>query len=355
MIINPSNEPMKPGDLAEHVDGSPAYITEADVENLLASDPRYVGMVDTLEAAFRDYAKGNIVTPPQERVRLVWPPNASVRPYDRDMRILPAMVPSLNAAGLRMGCQSEVAPGKGSSYTVLLEFDTMRTLAFIEDHHLHGVRSGVPSGIAARHLAKADSTKLAVIGCGRISRVQAAAAIGQRPIDSVKVYSRTPANREAFAADIRDSFGIANVEPVATAEDAVSDADIVMSATDSHNAPVFDGEALPPGCLVASVTPGELDEATALRSRVVLTSRNRVATDYTPQEPIASLVKSGKLGLDAMPQLSEVLEGEAEGRQSDDQIVLLFSPGIGFLDMAVARHTYDIATGRQDHEWKYGR
>lgn len=355
MRISRDDAPLKAGDLADHTDDHPVYFTEDDVKSLLESDPHYVGMIDALEMGFRDYGRGSIVTPPQERVRLVWPPNANVRPYDRDMRILPAMVPSVNAAGLRMGCQSDVAPGRGSSYTILLEFDTMRPLAFIEDHYLHGVRSGTPSGIGARHLAKSDASKLAVIGCGRISRVQAAAAIGQRPIDSIKVYSRTSATREAFAADLRDSFGIEDVEPTTTAEDAISDADIVMCATNSHNAPVFDGEALPKGCLVASVTPGELDDATALRSRVVLTSRNRVATDYTPQEPIASLVKAGKLDLDAMPLLSQVLEGKAEGRQADDQIILLFSPGIGFCDIAVARQVYDIATGRTDHEWKYGR
>jgi ornithine cyclodeaminase/alanine dehydrogenase-like protein (mu-crystallin family) len=304
-------------------------------------------MVDTVEAAFRDYADGKIVTPSHERVRLVWPPKASVRPYDRDMRILPAMLPSLNAAGLRMGCKSEVNPGS-TSLTVLLEFDRMRPLALIEDHFLHGVRSGITGGIGTRHLSRADATTVGVIGCGRIAQVQLASTIGQRHITKIKVFSRNQQHREEFAALQVERFGI-ETAAVASADEAVSDVDIVLSATDSHNAHVFDGHAVTAGALVVSVTPGEIDPALALRSRVVLTSANRVLTDYTPQEPIASLVKSGQLKMEDMPLLSEVLVGRAEGRQSDDQIVFLFSPGIGFSDLAAARTVFDIATGTKHH------
>lgn len=343
----------EPGQWRHGEDGRPLYLTEDDVRSLLEVDPLYVGMVDTIESAFRDYARGTIVTPEAERVRLVWPPKANVRPYDRDMRILPAMVPSINAAGLRMGCKSEVNPGS-TSYTILLEFDRMKCLAIMEDHYLHGVRSGTPTGVGVRHLARPDASRLGVIGCGRISAVQVAATIGQRPIKTIKVFSRRPEAREAFAAEMEQKFGVRAVA-ARSAEEAVSDADIVVSATNSHNATVFDGNWLPKGCFVASVTPGEIDATTALRSRVVLTSSNRVATDYTPQEPIASLVKSGQLDLDAMPLLSEVLEGTAEGRQSDDQIVFLFSPGIGFCDLAAARQVYDLATGTHNHELLHGR
>jgi ornithine cyclodeaminase/alanine dehydrogenase-like protein (mu-crystallin family) len=342
-----------PGEWRHGGDGRPLYFTEEDVRTLLEADPNYVGMVDTFESAFRDYARGTIVTPDAERIRLVWPPKANVRPYDRDMRILPAMVPSINAAGLRMGCKGEVNPGS-ASYTILLEFDRMCCLAIMEDHYLHGVRSGVPTGVGVRHLAKPAARRLGVIGCGRISAVQVAATLGQRPIELIKVFSRRPEAREAFAAEQEQKFGIRTVA-VGSAEEAVSDADIVVSATNSHNATVFDGNWLPKGCFVASVTPGEIDATTALRSRVVLTSSNRVATDYTPQEPIASLVASGQLDLGSMPLLSEVLEGTAEGRQSEDQIVFLFSPGIGFLDMAAARRVYDIATGTENHQLLYGR
>lgn len=317
----------------------PIYLKEADVQALLQYDRHLVGAVETLELAFQDYAQDRVITPPQERIRLVAPKGATRRPYDRDMRILPAMVPGINAAGVRIGCSS----GQGStSYTLLMDYEKLDTLAIIEDHFLHAVRSGAPTGIAVKHFAKPDASSLAVIGSGRISRIQLAVALGQRPIQTVRVYSPDRSHREAYAAEGRERYGVA-MEAVDSARDAVQGADIVISATNSYNRPVIDGDWLSPGCLVASVTPGEMDRTTALRSRVIVTSRNRVATDYTPQEPLASLVKSGELQLDDLPLLGDVLLGKAEGRQSPDQIVFLFSPGIGLCDVAIARWVYGLA------------
>jgi ornithine cyclodeaminase/alanine dehydrogenase-like protein (mu-crystallin family) len=75
----------------------------------------------------------------------------------------------------------------------------------------------------------------------------------------------------------------------------------------------------------------------------VLSSSNRVATDYTPQEPIVSLIKSGQLSLDALPTIGEVVAGTATGRGTPDDIVLFFSPGIGFLDLVAAQYAYERA------------
>lgn len=319
----------------------PIYLKEEEVRSLLEHDPHLTGAVETLESAFKDYANDRVITPGQERVRLVAPKGANRRPYDRDMRILPAMVPSIDSAGVRIGCTSMA--GKGStSYTLLMDYERLAPLAIIEDHFLHAVRSGTPTGIAVKHLANADASRLAVLGSGRIAKIQLAVSLGQRSIQSVRVYSPTRAHREAFAAEGSTRFGVP-MTAVDSPEEAVSSADIVVSATDSHNEPVIDGNWLPPGCLVASVTPGEMDRTTALRSRVIVTSRNRVATDYTPQEPLDSLVKSGELNVDELPLLGDVLLGRTAGRECRDQIVFLFSPGIGLCDVAVARWVYDLA------------
>jgi alanine dehydrogenase len=184
---------------------------------------------------------------------------------------------------------------------------------------------------------------MGVIGSGSIARVQATAACGQRPsITSARVYSPTPAHRERFARDLSEQTGVP-FEPVASARAAVADADVVVIATNSYNAPVLNGDDLKPGAVVAQVTPGELDERTVLRSRVVLTTRNRILHDYTLWEPVARVALRGDLDLDATPTLGEILNGEQVGRRSDDEIVLLVSPGIGFCDVAVGKWMYDLA------------
>src|SRR5207302_8236280 len=132
------------------------------------------------------------------------------------------------------------------------------------------IRSGGPTGIAVRHLANPNATKVGMIGTGRISAVQLIVTQGARNISSVKAFSRRAEPREAFAREYGKKLEL-DIEPVDSVEEAVRDVDILLVATDSHNAPVLDGNMLSPGTLVCSVTPGELDETTCLRGRVVTT------------------------------------------------------------------------------------
>jgi ornithine cyclodeaminase/alanine dehydrogenase-like protein (mu-crystallin family) len=319
-------------------------LREQHVAQLVERDPGLRSAVDALERGFRDYHAGNLGLPERdERVRVVYPPGQKVRPYEKDMRILPAMVPAINAAGLRLGCGSETQHGGGTSMTILMDFEQMGLLGFIEDHILHGIRSGGPTGIAVKHLARPDATRVGMIGTGRISGVQLTVTSGARNIASVKAFSRRAEPREAFAREYSEKLGI-DVQPVGTVDEAVRDVDILLIATNSHNAPVLDGNLISPGTLVCSVTPGELDEATCLRGRVVVTSRVRITQDYTLWEPMARIVLRGERDLDAdLSELGEVLAGERPARANPEEIITFLSPGIGFCDIAVARWVYDLA------------
>src|SRR5437762_3462205 len=173
-------------------------LREHHIASLVERDPGLQSAVEALEHGFHDYHAGSLGLPERdERVRVVYPPGHKVRPYPKDMRILPAMVPSVHAAGLRLGCVSEERGG-GVSMTILMDFERLGLLAFIEDHLLHGIRSGGPTGIGVKHLARADASRVGMIGTGRISAVQLTVAMGARPIKSVKAFSRRPEAREAF-------------------------------------------------------------------------------------------------------------------------------------------------------------
>jgi len=318
-------------------------IREAHVAELVQLDPGLRGAVEALERGFHDYHTGALGLPERdERVRVVYPPGHKIRPYPKDMRILPAMVPSVGAAGLRLGCVAQGQRG-GTSMTILMDFETLQLRALIEDHLLHGIRSGGPTGIAVKHLANPNATRVGMIGTSRIARVQLTVTAGARPIESVKAFSRRPEPREAFAREYTEKLGL-DIQPVGTVDEAVRDVDILLVATDSHNEPVLDGNLISPGTLVCSVTPGELDEATCLRGRVVVTSRVRITQDYTLWQPMARIVLRGERDLDTdLSELAEVLAGERPGRTSQDEIITFLSPGIGFCDIVVAKWLYDLS------------
>ncbi|MBM2810933.1 MAG: Ornithine cyclodeaminase [Chloroflexi bacterium] len=329
-------------------------LREHHVAQLIGMDPGLRAAVEALERGFLDYHNGNLGLPERdERVRIVYPPGYKMRPYPKEFRILPAMVPAINAAGMRLGSVTS-DHGSGTSMTILMDFEEMRLLAFIEDHILHGVRSGSPTGIAVKHLARQDATRVGMIGTGRISGVQLTVTAGARPIRSVKAFSRRAEPREAFAREYSSKLDV-DVQPVDSMEEAIRDVDILLIATDSHNDAVLDGNLIEPGTLVCSVTPGELDEATCLRGRVVVTSRVRITQDYTMWEPMARIVLRGDRDLDNdLSDLGQVLVGERPGRQSADEIITFLSPGIGFCDIAVARWVFDLAVANHvgDVAWR---
>src|SRR5215218_7138355 len=83
-------------------------MTVADTVRALSYDPRLQDIVRQLEAGFIDYYEERLVVPPGERIRLYYPPDVHRSRWTHDMRNLPAIIPSLGAAGVRVGAGGNV-------------------------------------------------------------------------------------------------------------------------------------------------------------------------------------------------------------------------------------------------------
>jgi ornithine cyclodeaminase len=133
-------------------------------------------------------------------------------------------------------------------------------------------------------------------------------------------------------------------EPVDRPEDAVAGVGVVAIVTNSHFQPVIDGDWLEPGQTVTSITPGEIDEKTILRSDLFVTSRDRTLHDNPPRPPFAQMVERGDLGPEYIQaELGELITGRHPGRTREDQIITFLSPGVGFYDIVVASWVYRVA------------
>jgi len=110
------------------------------------------------------------------------------------------------------------------------------------------------------------------------ARAQLQAMQADGKVKSARVFSPTQANRERLAADFRDRFGM-DIVAVASAEQAVADADLILAAVKSTE-PVLSGRWLRPGCHVNSVG---LRGVTSARSTPRLSSGAR-ASSWTPRK-----------------------------------------------------------------------
>jgi ornithine cyclodeaminase/alanine dehydrogenase-like protein (mu-crystallin family) len=191
----------------------------------------------------------------QSRIRLVYPPisdQGSGRPWKQNLRILPAILPGVGA-GLRIGATKGREVSRGGYLIVLFDFDTMELKAIISDFLIHGLRSAVPNGVAAKYLSRKGSSMLGVIGSGRIARWATEAVCTVRSIKHTKVYSPNPDHRRDFCRSMEPKLGV-EVKEFDGADAVVRDSDIIVAATTAKG-PVLKGEWLSPGSTVISNTP----------------------------------------------------------------------------------------------------
>ena len=190
------------------------------------------------------------------------------------------------------------------------------------------MRTGAVSAVATDRLARRDAAVLAILGSGVQARSHLEALRLVRSFREVRVWS--PRNASAFA----QRHG---VRAVASAEDAVRKADVIVVATMSR-VPVLAGSWLSAGAhinAVGAVRPDwrELDDEAVTRARVFVESRE--AAGRESGDVIASRGIVAEIG--------EVVAGTARGRESDDEITLFKSVGVAVEDVATASLVYKRA------------
>ena len=94
-----------------------------------------------------------------------------------------------------------------------------------------------------------------MLGSGGMARTYTQAIHEVRDIELLRVFSPTKANREAFAAEMREQLGL-NVETCDNAEEACRGADIVAMTTDSL-IQVMKPEWVEPGMHITNVRSNE--------------------------------------------------------------------------------------------------
>jgi len=282
----------------------------------------------------REYSTGNAIDVPRERTRL---PKAA-------LHILQCAVPSANIFGYKAYTSSR----EGVRFLVyVFSAENGRLAGIVEADRLGMTRTGATGGVAAKWLARPDAKVAGVFGSGWQARGQIEALAIARPLQRVKVYSRTRDKLEKFCAEMRDALSL-DVVPAASAEEAVRGSDIVVTITTSAT-PVFSGEWLAPGTHINaagsnSLLRREIDETTVLMAnRVVVDSRPSAMKEAGDLLPA---LEKGRLHPGALTEIGEVIAGTRPGRTAADQVTLFESQGMAIQDLVIAAHLLKLAPER---------
>jgi alanine dehydrogenase len=194
----------------------PLWITEADVTSLISLPEA----VEALERVLRMEAQGQAAN--MNKAHLMVGPNDAMH----------AIGASVAGAGL-CGTKTWVnVGGKSQTVLVLYSLEDGALRAVIEATALGQTRTAAMTGVGTKRLAPAAADEVAVIGSGKQALPQVAACAAVRPIKHVRVFSRRPDVREAFAEAIRKELGL-RVTAAASLDDAVRDSPIVTLITNA--------------------------------------------------------------------------------------------------------------------------
>lgn len=316
-------------------------LSEADVKSILTMPMA----LEAVETSFRGLADGSAVLHARQRLHL---PGKSYLHY---------MAAGDGTSGY-MGLKIYTSSREGLRFLVpLFDAHSGDLLALLEADYLGQVRTGAASGVATQYMARADAHVVGIVGSGLQARTQLEAVALVRKIEEIRVYGRDQQRRERFAHEMTTRLRIP-VTAVASAEQAVREADIVITATTTTN-PVVEGRWLKSGVHINAIGANfpqkrELD-ADAVRCADVIAADSRQQS----REEAGDLIHvfgNDAASWDKVHELADIVAGRVTGRTSPEQITLFKSNGIAIEDVIVAGKIYDLARergmGRQIPLWE---
>ena len=198
------------------------YLSQADVA---AVGLTMAAVIEALELAFREKAEG----------RVEMPPKPGIHPGEGDnfIHAMPAYIPALKSAGVKWVSGFPGNASRGLPYvTGLLIFndvDTGLPLAVMDCVWITAMRTGAATAVAARYLARPESSVAGILGCGVQGRTNVEALNVIFPLERVMAYDRDSTIASQYAEEMESRFDL-EVVVVDTPQAAVSGCDLIVTA-----------------------------------------------------------------------------------------------------------------------------
>ncbi len=307
-------------------------LNEEDVRALLTMPLA----LDVVEKVSRRQAAGEVILHARQRLEL---------PEKVYLHYMAAADPATGHMGMKLYTSVR---GAVRFLVPLYSAKNGQLLALLEADYLGQMRTGAASGVATKYMARTDVRTVGIVGTGLQARTQLEAITAVRRIEQIRAFGRNPERREQFCAEMSKRLGVP-VTPARSAEDAVREADIVVTVTTASR-PVVQGEWLAPGTHINAIGANfpqkrELDDETVRRAAILVV--DSVAQSKLEAGDLIQVFGQDAARWSAVRELPEIVACKAAGRTSAAEITLFKSNGIAIWDVAVAARVYELAQERQ--------
>ena len=277
-----------------------------------------------IESAFADHGRGLVQMPPKVYINLP----------EGDFRTMPAYLPSLSLAGVKI---VNVHPGNPScglptvmALTVILDIATGMPVAIFNATKLTDMRTGAAGAVAAKYLSPKKEIVLGLIGTGRQAGAQYQAISKELDISEIKCWSRNSLHAEKFAQSIT-AYSARSVSL-----EKACDCNVLVTTTPSR-APLVRSEWVKEGTHINAIgadAPGkqELDPMLLKQGLVFVDDMSQAVHSGEVNVPITKGLFAAE---DITGTLGEVVIG-MKRRGSLDQVTIFDSTGLAIQDLAIA-------------------
>lgn len=323
--------------------GTFLYLDQDDVIRAGALDMQRV--IQRVELALSLLESGDVVDPPKSVLR--WSEDPEVESTRGRVNFLSAYLGGdIDSVGMKWVGSFPANRDHGlPRATALIILNDPRTgvpIALLEGAVISAARTGAMTGVAARYLARPDTSTVGIIGTGVQARTQLLALCAVLDnLSEVKVYNRTRETAGRFASEMQERTG-RRITIVDTPEQAVRGLDLALVATTAHQ-PLMQGAWLAPGMLSVQFSGHECDFEVIRRADKIVCDQWETVKHRGITTP-AVMHRQGLLDDSAIhADLQQIVAGTKPGRETRDELIHFAAIGLGVNDVAVASMVYETA------------
>jgi len=233
-------------------------------------------------------------------------------------------------------------PRKGLPYIsglfILNDVRTGLPLSVMDCTWITGVRTGAASAVAAKYLARPESTTIGIVACGLQGRTNLEAMSCVFPLERAFAYDIEPRVSATYAEEMGDKLGL-EVVPVDRLSNAVEGLDLVVTSGPILKEPTPNIPAgwLAPGSFACPLDFDSYWTGEAFREV------DRLATDDHGQLSYYRTVGYFTDTPEPYADLGEIVTGQRSGREDPAERSMSLNLGLAIEDVASARIIYERA------------
>ena len=236
-----------------------------------------------------------------------------------------------------------------TAFGVLADVNTGYPLLLSELTITTALRTAAMSALAARWMARPDSSVMALVGNGAQSEFQAIGFHHMVGIREIRLYDIDPKASDKLASNLK-SMQLEGLKVVicSSVSEAVKGADIVTTVTaDKRNAIILTPEMVEPGMHINAVG-GDCPGKTELHADILLRSDARVIVEYEPQSRIEGEIQQLPAHF-KVAEFADVVNGTAPARTTPLEVTIFDSVGFALEDYSALCYLYKLQRADTRH------